>query len=303
MKTIKILMLLLLFSFASNAQELVSGKATLTKIKNEVFYIKVDSITKKIDLRPDFDKHIQGTLSVLFKDCEDVRLSVFKDQRLNEEKLISLVKEYNNCTYAPFQLTEKEAQRAADFQGDELRGFAKLGTSINRTSFFDGDNYENQVQGKLGIGMAATPGFLGSIQGNLYFTLEVEAAFSGDKDFDNSPLKTNFSKNTYQGNLGTEFHFNKNGSFQPLIGINVGLRQNYYKGNFDNYRIKNHVGSAFVMPKLGVLFSIDEKKSLGLILSYIPKSTDDLSFINEDDEVVPFLIDSYNLNAGVYLYF
>lgn len=303
MKTIKLLLLIFLVSMSSQAQELVSGKATLTKIKNGVYNIKIDSITKQLDIRPDFEKHIQGTLSVLFNDCEDLRQSVFQMSEITEGKLIFVMRKYNNCDYTPFQLTEKEAENAAKFQGDQLKLFAKLGMSLNQVSFFNNDNYESQAQGQIGFGIAATPGFLGSLQGNLFFTLEVEAAFSGDKEFDNSPLQTNFKKNSFKGSFGTEFHFNKSGSFQPLIGIGVGLTQDQYKGTYDVYNIKGTIGNAFVIPKAGVLFSLDDKKSLGLIVSCIPKYSNDLSFINEDKDVVPFIIDNYYINAGVYLYF
>ena len=303
MKIVKLLFLIFLVSMSSQAQELVTGKATLTKIKNGVYYITIDGTTKQLDIRPDFEKHIQGTLSVLFNDCEDLRQSVFQMREITEGNLISVVKKYNNCIYTPFQPTEKEIEKAAKFQGDEIKIFGKIGVSLNNVSFFDRDNYESQAQGQIGFGIAATPGFLGSLQGNLYFTLEVEAAFSGDKEFDNSPLQTNFKKNSFKGNFGTEFQFNKNGSFQPLVGIGVGLTQDYYKGTYDVYKIKGTVGSGFVIPKIGVLFSLDDKKSLGLIVSYIPKYSKDLSFINEDEEVVPLIIDTYYLNAGVYLYF
>lgn len=303
MKSINLILLFFLASLSFQAQELVTGKASLFKIENNVYEIKIDSTITRLNIRPDFEKHIRGTLSVLFKDCEELRQSVFQISEITEGKLIAAVEKYNNCNYTPFQLTEKEAERAAKFQKDELKLFAKLGASLSRVGFFDSENYESQAQGQIGFGIAATPGFLGSLQGNIYFTLEVEAAFSGDKEFDNPPLQTNFKQNSYRGSLGAEFHFNKNGSFQPLIGIGVGLTQNQYKGRYDIYNISETVGNAFVIPKAGVLFPLDNKKSLGLILSYIPKQENDLSFINEDKEVVPLIIDLHYFNAGFYLYF
>lgn len=303
MKIIKILLLVFLVSINSQAQELVTGKATLTKIKNGVYDIKIDRTTKQLDIRPDFDQYFQGTLSVLFKDCEDLRQSVFERYIISEGELISIVKEYNNCNYTSFQPTENEIEEAAKFQGDEFKLFAKLGVSLNQNSFFNSENYESQTQGQLGFGLAATPGFLGSLQGNLYFTLEVEAAFSGNKEFDNSPLATDFKKNSYRGSFGTEFHFNKNGSFQPLIGIGVGLTRDHYKGTYDIYNINGTVGSGFIIPKAGVLFPLDNKKSLGVIFSYIPKYSNDISFINEDKEIVTLINNTYYFNAGVYLYF
>lgn len=296
-------MLIFLASMSIQAQDLVSGKATLTKIQRGIYDIKISGTIKQIDIRPNVEEHIQGTLSVLFNDCEDLRQSVFQMKEITEDKLISAVKKYNNCNYTPFQPTEKEVTQAANFQGDKFKLFAKLGMSINRTSFFDSNEYQNQTQGQIGFGIAATPGFLGSLQGNLYFTMEVEAAFSGDKEFNNSPFAANFKKNSYKANLGTEFHFNKKGIFQPLIGIGVGLTRDHYNGSYDSYKIKETVGSAFVNPKIGVLFPLDEKKSLGLIMSYIPKYTNDLSFFNQDREVIPLTIDTYYINAGLCLYF
>lgn len=293
----------MLASFGMQAQELVSGPATLTKVKTGVFEIKKeDGTVKEIDIRPNKEEHIQGTLAVLFKECEKTRHSVFDLKIITEYNLIQKVKEYNNCDFTPFEPTEKEVKQAANFQKDAFKLFGSLGGSLNRISFFNNDDYENLTQGQLSFGLAATPGFTGALQGNLYFTLEATAAFSGDKDFDKSPLTTNFKKNSYKVSLGTEYHFNKNGSFQPLIGIGIGLVRDHYNGNYDNFKIKQTKGSAFVIPKLGVLFPLDEKKSLGLIVSYIPEYENDLSFIG-NEQVVPLIIDTHYLNAGLYIYF
>lgn len=303
MKSINLLLLFFLACMSSQAQELVSGKASLSRVNYGVYEIKIDSITKRLDIRSNSEKRNQGILSVLFKDCEEVRQSVFQISELTEGNLISTIRKYNSCNYTPFQLTEKEAERAANFQGDQLKLFAKLGVSLNQISFFDSGNTEPQTQGQIGFGIAATPGFLGDLQGNFYFTLEVDAAFSGDKVFNNSPPHTNFRKNSYRENLGIEYHFNTNGTFQPLIGLGVGLSQDHYSGNYGGYTIKESVGNGFINPKAGVLFSLDNKKSLGLILSYIPKQNDDLSFRNEEREVIPFVIDTHYFNAGIYFYF
>ena len=303
MKTLKLLLLALLISFGMQAQELVAGQATLTKLKNGIFEIKKeDGTIKKIDIRPNVDEHLQGTLAVLFKECEETRQAVFNLRQITESNLVQTVKDYNNCIYTAFEPTEKEVKRAADFQGDQLKLFVNIGASLNRISYFNLDDYENLTQGQLGFGLAATPGFTGNLQGNLYFTMEINAAFSGDKDFGNSPFNTNFKKNSYRGSLGTEFHFNKNGSIQPLIGVGVGLVRDHYDGNYDGYKIKQTEGSAFWIPKLGVLFSLDDKKSLGIILSYIPEYENDLSFIS-DGELIPLIIDTHYINAGLFLYF
>lgn len=285
------------------AQELVSGKTSLNKLQKDVYEISKEDGTKKtIDLRPNVEEYVPGILSVLFKDCENVRLAVFEMVEINEDKLISVVNNYNNCNYTPFEPTEKEVRQSTNFQGDQYKLFASLGASVNRTSFFNFDDYENLTQGQLSFGLAATPGFMGSLQGNLYVTLEVSAAFSGDKDFENATFETNLKKNSQKANLGMEYHFNKNGTIRPLLGIGIGLSSDHYKGNYNGYKISERDGSGFAIGKLGVLFSLDEKKSLGVILSYIPEYENDLTFWN-GDEVVPLIIDTHYINAGLYLYF
>ncbi len=303
MKLLKLLSLVLLVNFGMQAQELVGGKASLTRIATGIYEIKkTDGTLKKINIRPNEDNHVQGTLAVLFSDCEKLRQSVFDSQLITEGQLIQAVETYNNCEYTPFEPTEKEVKQAENFQGDEYKLFASIGGSLNRISFFNFDDYENLTQGQLSFGVAATPGFLGSLQGNLYVTLEVNAAFSGDKDFENSPFQTNFKKDSQKANLGLEYHFNKNGTIRPLVGIGVGLSSDHYNGNYNGYDIDERDGSAFTIPKLGVLFSLDDKKSLGVILSYIPEYENDLSFINNDG-IVPLIIDTHYINAGLYLYF
>jgi hypothetical protein len=303
MKSFKLVLLVLLASFGMQAQELVTGKAVLTRVATGIYEIKKeDGTTKKINIRPNEDNHVQGTLAVLFRDCEKLRQSVFESHLVTEGQLIQAVETYNNCEYTPFEPTEKEIKQAANFQGDEYKLFASIGGSLNRISFFNFDDYENLTQGQLSFGLAATPGFIGSLQGNLYVILEVSAAFSGDKDFGNSPFKTNFRKDSQKANLGLEYHFNKNGSIRPLIGIGIGLSSDHYKGNYNGYDLNERDGSAFAIPKLGVLFSLDEKKSLGVILSYIPEYENDLSFRTEDD-IIPLIVDTHYINAGLYLYF
>ncbi len=303
MKSFKLVLLVLLASFGMQAQELVTGKAVLTRVATGIYEIKKeDGTTKKINIRPNEDNHVQGTLAVLFRDCEKLRQSVFESHLVTEGQLIQAVETYNNCEYTPFEPTEKEIKQAANFQGDEYKLFASIGGSLNRISFFNFDDYENLTQGQASFGIAATPGFIGSLQGNLYVTLEVSAAFSGDKDFGNSPFQTNFRKDSQKANLGLEYHFNKNGSIRPLIGIGIGLSSDHYKGNYNGYKLNERDGSAFAIPKLGVLFSLDEKKSLGVILSYIPEYENDLSFRTEDD-IIPLIVDTHYINAGLYLYF
>lgn len=303
MKPFKLVLFVFFVSFGIQAQELASGKATLTRKATGIYEIsKTDGTSKTINIRPNEDAQTRGILAVLFNDCEAVRHKASTSVGITEAQLVQWVKAYNNCNYAPYQPTEKEVEAAANFQGDKMRLFASLGGSLNRISFFNFDDYENLMQGHASFGIAATPGFLGSLQGNLYFTLEGGAAFSGDRDFSNSPFQTNFKKNSFRASLGGEYHFNKNGSFQPLVGISVGLVRDHYNGSYDIHKLDQTEGSAFVMPKVGVLFPLDAKKSLGVMLSYIPEYENDLTF-RSGDEIIPLIIDSHYINAGIYLYF
>ncbi len=303
MKSLKLVLLALLASFGMQSQELISGKATLTKIDNGIYDIKKeDGTLKQINIRPNVEEHLQGTLSVLFQDCVEMRKSVFNLKKITEDDLIIAIEKYNNCNYTPFEPTEKEIKQASNFQEDQFKLFASIGASLNRISYFNFDDYENLTQGQLTFGIAATPGFTGSLQGNLYFTMEVNAAFSGDKDFGNSPFETNFKKNSYRGSLGAEYHFNKNGSTQPFIGVGIGVVRDHYNGTYNKYKIEQTKGSGFWIPKAGILFSLDDKKSLGVIVSYIPEYENDLSFVDNGVEV-PLIIDTHYINAGLYLYF
>lgn len=295
--------MIFLCGFAVQAQELVSGQTTLTKIKEGVYEIqKEDEAAIKIDLRPNVEAHLQGKLAVLFNDCEPLRLSVFELKNITESDLIRSVEKYNQCDRSPFEPTEKEVEKAAKFQSDTYVLFAGVVGSLNRIGFFEKSKYENLLQGQFSFGIAASPGFMGSLQGNLYLTAEVSAAFSGDKDFDNSELPINYKKNSFRGILGTEFHFNKNGTIKPLAGIGVGLVRDHYNGQYDVFKLKQNEGSAFVVPKVGVLFALDNKKSLGIILNYIPEYKDDLSFIGDGEEV-SLIVNTHYFNAGLYLYF
>lgn len=303
MKSLNLLFLAFVVSFGMQAQELVVGKATLLKSRDGVYSIKKeDGPVKKIDIRPNVDKHLQGTLAVLFKDCKETRQAVFNLKEINEADLIKTVEQYNNCSYTSFEPTQKEIMQSTNFQGDEYRFFTSIGASLNRISYFNRDSYENLAQVELGLGVSATPGFMGGLQGNIYFTFEINAAFSGDKNFGNTDLSTNFKKNSYKGSLGAEYHFNKNGSFQPLLGIGAGLVRDHYNGSYDNYKVKQTIGSGFWFPKVGVLFSLADQKSLGIMVSYIPEYENDLSFI-ADGEKIPWIIKTHFINAGLYLYF
>src|SRR5690606_19135483 len=104
MKSFKLVLLVLFASFGMQAQESVTGKAVLTRVATGIDEIKKeDDTTKKINIWPNEDTHVQGTLAVLFRDCEKLRQSVFDSHLVTEGQLIQAVETYNNCEYTPFE--------------------------------------------------------------------------------------------------------------------------------------------------------------------------------------------------------
>ena len=304
MKNIYLLILISIMGIGtSRAQELVSGKAVLTRESSGVYSIKVAGQNKQIDIRPAKQEHVKGILSVLFKDCENLRQSVFDLTTIDESTLVSTLEAYNKCTYSPYSPTDKEIEKADRFLSDQLKFFVTLGTSLNQIRFVDGGSSDTQVQGNAGIGLAGSPGFLGSLQNNLYFTLDAGMAFSDEKDFSNAPQPTELRTNSFLSSLGTEYHFNKNGGFQPLIGIGLGLRQDYYKGSYNSHNIHVHAGSAYIIPKMGILFNMNNNNSLGVLVGLIPRFKNELYFKNDEGKLESLSIDTYQINADIYFYF
>lgn len=300
---ITVMVMLFLVSASGITQTIVSGKATLERLDDNLYQIsKTNGTSRQLDLNSDNQAQIPGILALLFRDCETLRQEVFKNSEYTEKMLIQNVETYNNCAYSAYAPTKSEINKANSFQGDQFNFYGGIGASIQRISFFNFDDYESQTQGQAQLGVAVTPGFVGSLQGNLYFTLEVSAGFSGEKDFENIPLATSFSKNSYRMQMGTELRFLKESRMQPMIGIGIGAVRDTYDGTYDGDNFDISAGDVFYSPRVGLIFKCNNGNAIGLIASYIGEYENDLSF-PKDNGIVPLIVDSHQFNIGVNYYF
>jgi len=295
------LFMLLLTGFTVSAQQLVTGKATLEKIDKRVYTIsKIDGISKTIDL--DSKNNIKGVLSVLFEDCSDIRDEIFATEYFDEKTLTEYTNSYNNCNYSGYTPTEKELDRVNSKKIDQVRFYGGVTIGLKNISFFDDSRTEVLNQYGATIGMMATPGFLGSLQGNLYFSFQATMSFGGEKTFKYAPQPTSFSANTFRLMLGSEYYFNKNGKIKPFVGIGFGLTSDSYKGNVANAPFKINGGDPIWTPKIGLLYAISSSKDVGITFSYIPEYTNDLSFPN-DNMIIPLIVRSSYYNFALNFYF
>ena len=297
------LFILLLTGFSISAQQLVTGKATLEKTNKRIYTIsKSDGISKTIDLDSEHKNNIKGILAVLFEDCGDLRDDIFATEYFDEKTLTAYTHSYNNCDYSNYAPTEKELNKVNAKKIDGLRFFAGLDFGMKNISFFDDSRTEVLNQFGATIGLMATPGFLGSLQGNLYFSFQATVSFGGEKTFKYAPQSTSFSANTSRLMLGSEYYFNKNGKIQPFLGIGFGLTSDSYKGNVDNAPFKINGGDPIWTPKIGLLYAIDSSNNLGITFSYIPEYTNDLRF-PDDDTIIPLIVKSSYYNVALNFYF
>jgi len=290
---------------SQNGNILVSGKATLIKYSDSKFAVKMSNGEEKVLYTGDDSykqKQVPGILSVLFNDCNSIRDEINKDQTFTESKLINLTNLYNQCTYGAYQATTSEIEEANRYQTDTFQFYGGIGASVNRISFFNFDDYETQTQPQINVGVAVTPGFVGNLQNNLYFTAEASAAFSGDKDFNNAPFTTNFKKNSYRFTLGAEYRFAKEKKIQPFVGIGIGAATESYDGFYNGDRIDQAEGNIFFQPKAGVLVGLNNGKKIGFTVSFIPEYETNLSFI-KNNTLIPLIVDSHYFNAGINYYF
>ena len=285
------------------AATLVEGKATLYKVaSNEYYIVNENGRSQQINIKQDEDR-IPGTLAVLFSDCNEIRSRINGEDSFSESDLIAYTEQYNNCAYSAYSPTENEAAMAARHNTDKMRWYFGLGANFNSIAFFDSSDTENQTAATVHAGVATSPSFTGSLQGNLYFYLEGTAGFSGDKDFSNSPEAANFRVNHFRLIGGTEFHFNKNGGFQPFIGAGIGTAGDYFKGTYQGYDFEISGGNVFFAPSAGVVFPIGNGKALGLKVTYLTEYDNDLTFPIAQDTPLFLEVDSQHINASVNFYF
>ena len=285
------------------AAPLVTGKATLYQVgTNEYFIQNENGTSQRIPLQKEEEK-IPGLLSVLFSDCNAIRREVTQEDTFSESDLIEFTESYNSCAYSAYRPTEMEAEKAARHNTDKMRWYFGIGANFNSIAFFDSADTENQTAATLHAGVATTPSFTGSLQGNLYFFLEGSAGFSEDKDFSNSPEAANFRVNHFRVIAGTEFHFNKNGKFQPFLGAGIGAAGDYFKGSYQGYNFEISGGNVFFAPSAGVVFPIGNGKSLGLKVTYLTEYDNDLTFPVAANTPLFLEVDSQHINASVNFYF
>ena len=286
-----------------NAQTIINGKASLERLEKGVYQIsKTDGTTQTVNLNTTTQAQVPGILALLFNDCESLRQEVLTENRYTEKDLKRSVEAYNNCSYSSYAPTDKELQKASAFQGDQFNFYGGIGASINRISFFNLDDYESLTQGQVQLGVAVTPGFIGSLQGNLFITLEASAGLSSEKDFDNVPLATSFKKNSYRLQMGTEVRLLKKSKMQPMIGVGIGGVRDNYKGSYNGDAIDISAGDVFYSPRVGLIFKCNNGKAIGLIASYISEYENDLSY-PKVDEVIPLIVNSHQFNLTVNYYF
>jgi hypothetical protein len=291
----------MLTGFSVSAQQLVTGKATLEKIDKRVYTIsKIDGISKTIDL--DSENNIKGTLAVLFEDCGDIRDEIFATDYFDEKTVTEFTNKYNNCEYGSYNPTEKELTRANTNNTDQVRFYGGIDIGLKNISFFEDSQTEVLNQYGATVGIMATPVFLGSLQGNLYFSFQATMSFGGEKTFKYAPQPTSFSANTFRLMLGSEYYFNKNGKIKPFVGIGIGLTSDSYKGTVNNIPFKINGGDPIWTPKIGLLYAINSTKDLGITFNYIPEYTNDLSFPN-DDMIIPLKVRSSYYNFALNFYF
>ena len=258
------------------ATTLVSGKASLYELRDDNFLIVNENKVQKFNVEID-KQQIPGILSLLFNDCNPVRDNINKTEEFSVNTLISLTNSYNNCEYGTYGPTETEINKANTYNTDTFRFYAALLGSFNNTNV--NDNGANSSNGfGLGFGLAASPSFMGKLQGNIYIDFDLSMIFSGDNDFKNG-VPLNYKVNSYRFSLGLEYVFNKAGMLSPFLGIGYGYTSDYFHGAIGTIDFKDQDQNDFFSPKAGVLCKLKNGNHLGLTVSYISEYKNDLTFI------------------------
>lgn len=281
---------------------LVNGRASLYQIGDDQYLIaREDGLSRTLNTKEQ-QNTIPGILAVLFNDCNSIRATLNNVDEYNASNLQKVTETYNNCSYEAFAPTEKEVRTAARFNTDVASFYLGIGGGLSDIRFFDSDNGESigSFQGQLGV--IATPSFLGSQQGNIFFSLEAQAAFASDNEFSNVSRDINFRLNTYRVLLGLEYLFNKEGTFKPYLGIAAGVTSDSYKGSVDNNDFDISGGNPIVIPKIGFRYLLNNSDHLGLTLSYITGYENDLTFPTQQ-EIIPLAVDVQTITLGINYYF
>jgi hypothetical protein len=282
------------------ATTLVSGKASLYELRDDNFLIVNENKVQKFNLEID-KQQIPGILSLLFNDCNSVRDDINKTDEFSANTLISLTNSYNNCEYGTYVPTETEINKANTYNTDTFRLYAALLGSFNNTKA--NDNGANSSNGfGLGLGLAASPSFMGKLQGNIYIDFDLSMIFSGDTNFKNGGVPLNYKVNSYRFSLGLEYVFNKEGMLSPFLGIGYSYTSDYYNGAIETIYFKDQDQNAFFSPKTGVLYKLKNENNLGLTVSYISEYENNLSF-TYNEVYNPLVIKNSFVTIGLNYYF
>jgi hypothetical protein len=280
----------------------LASKATLYQIQKKGYLIsKGDGTVQSVSLDSNKNR-IPGTLAVLFNDCNSIRETLNRQTINSESKLVGIFNQYLACDSTNYAPTSTEIDQANNYTPDKASFYVGTGLGLNNVSFFENNDSESVISGQLAIGIIASPNFFGSIQGNLFFSLEGQAAFSSDTDFSNTADPVNFKTNTYRLLFGMEYYFNKTGKIQPLIGISAGITSDSFNGSYDGLDFDITGGNGIFVPKIGAKFTLGNQKHLGVILSYISEYSNDLRFPTED-RIILLDVDSQYLTLGVNYHF
>jgi len=285
-----------------------TGKASLYDLTDDTFLIRKEANEGQLfHLKTDKSK-IAGTLLLLFNDCNTIRDQINRTDVFNKYSLKKISNSYNNCDYADYSPTERELDQANTFNTDIYRFYAGFQTRLNKTTINDFSS-NNTTGFGLGLGVAASPSFMGKLHGNLFFDFDFSMMFTGNNDFNNGLTHLDYKVNSYKLSLGMEYIFNKNGTIQPFLGIGYGFTSDYYKGTIGTITFTDNYQTGFLVPKIGVLYKLKNNNHLGLTISYISEYENDLSFLfidNDDDENIttyPFVINTSGISIGLNYYF
>jgi len=287
--------------------ELVSGKASLYHLTQEYYLIIKETGEGKGFNLEENKAQIPGILALLFNDCNEIRDAIHNSDAINERILRDIVSDYNNCSYSDYTPTENEMENANSHNTDVVRFYGGFQTGFNNTTVNNFDS-NNTTGFGLGLGIAASPGFTGNLQGNLYFDFDVSMIFTGDNDFSNGFTPLNYKVNSFRFSIGMEYLFNKKGVLQPFLGIGYGYTSDYYDGTIGTINFKDHDQNYFFLPKIGLLYKLNNGKHLGLTVSYITEYENDLSFFYDDNNngivtLQPLVFDATSISVGLNYYF
>lgn len=285
---------------------IVSGRGSLYKI-NDTQYLVTGNKTKNAIINTDEkSSKTPGILAILFDDCNSIRVLLNNEDNFNAPALRKIVEAYNVCDYSSYAPTEKEVKNATLHNTDQASFFAGIGTGLNNVSFFDSDNTEALASIQLQAGVIASPSFFGRIQGNLFVTLEGNASFSGENDFNNNNNNiteaTSFRVNSYRAFLGLEYLFNKTGKIKPFAGLSIGVTSDSFKGNVAGFDFDITGGNTLLVPRVGARLQLPNQKHIGLTLAYLSEYENNLSF-PVNDAVIPLIVNNKNFTLSLNYYF